>query len=84
MRSDLPRFFFDFDEGDHRIPDPDGTEFQDAESACEEAAAALANIAADATPSPHSPTELAVLVRDEAGQPIYRATLTIRGERIGA
>jgi hypothetical protein len=79
---DLPCFFFDLTDGSGRHFDDVGTEFLDAERACAEAIALVSSVAADTRLSMDGTHELTATVRDEAGRPIYRAVLSVRGERI--
>ncbi len=78
----LPHFFFDVKDGQGSHFDDVGTEFPDADSACAEAIALVSSIAADARLSMDGTHELTATVRDEAGRPIYRAVLSVMGERI--
>ncbi len=79
---DLPQFFFDVKDGQGSHFDDAGTQFPDAERACAEAIALVSSIAADARLSMEGTHELTATVRDEAGRTIYRAVLSVMGERI--
>jgi hypothetical protein len=79
---DLPHFFFDVKDGQGSHFDDVGTEFSDRDSACAEAIALVSSIAADARLGMERRHELTATVRDEAGRPIYRAVLSVMGERI--
>ena len=72
----MPRYFFDTSDGDRLIPDDEGIEMQDIEAAKAEAQRALADIAKDALPDGEQRT-FVVSVRDEAGQVVVRAALSL-------
>ncbi len=75
----MPRYFFDTSDGDRLIPDDEGIEMQDIEAAKAEAQRALADIAKDALPDGEQRT-FVVSVRDEAGQVVVRAALSLMVE----
>jgi hypothetical protein len=72
----LARFFFDTDDGTRLIPDTDGIELQNIDMAKAEAQKALPDLARDALPDGDRKT-FTVSVRDEGGQMIIRASLSL-------
>jgi hypothetical protein len=72
----LPRYFFDTYDGNHLISDAEGIELQSVEMARIEAQKALPDLARDALPDGDQKTFI-VSVRDEAGQVVLRAALTL-------
>ena len=76
---DVPRYFFDTDDGDQRSEDEQGLEFADDEAARREAIAALPEMARDKLPNGDH-RDFSVRVRDEAGNVIYTACLALNGE----
>ncbi len=72
----LARFFFDTYDGNRLISDPEGIELQSVEMARIEAQKALPDLARDALPDGDQKTFI-VSVRDEAGQVVLRAALTL-------
>jgi hypothetical protein len=73
----MPRYFFDYRDGDHLAADSEGTELPDLTSAQAEAVATLAELARDALPG-FREKRLAILVRDESGRD--RLELNLRFE----
>lgn len=72
----MPRFFFDTYDGDRFIPDELGLELDDIEAAKIEAERALPDMAWDELPDGNQRTFI-VSVRDEAGQVVLRAALSL-------
>jgi hypothetical protein len=72
----LPRYFFDTYDGSRFISDTEGLELQSVEIARSEAQKALPDLARDALPDGDQKTFI-VSVRDEAGQVVLRAALTL-------
>jgi hypothetical protein len=72
----LPRFFFDTYDGNLFVPDDEGLELENIESAKAEAQAALPHIAKD-TPPDGDQRVFIVSVRDEAGQVVVRVALSL-------
>jgi hypothetical protein len=72
----VPRYFFDTYNGDRLITDPDGIELQSLEQVKIEAQRVLPDLARDALPDGDQKTFL-VSVRDEAGQVVLRAALSL-------
>jgi hypothetical protein len=77
----MPRYYFDSRDGDARVPDDTGVIFSSIEDARDQAAQALAEFAKDVLAgSIHR--ELATEIRNEAGEPLLRATLVFDVERL--
>ena len=72
----MARFFFDTYDGSRLIPDTEGIELQNVEMAKIEAQKALPDLARDALPDGDQKTFI-VSVRDDAGQVILRAALSL-------
>ncbi len=72
----LPRYFFDTYDGNQFVPDNEGLELQDLGTAKAEAQKALPDLARDALPGDDQKTFI-VSVRDEAGQVVLRAALSL-------
>jgi hypothetical protein len=72
----LPRYFFDTYDGHQLVSDSEGIELKDVETAKAEAQKALPDLARDALPAGDQNTFI-VSVRDEAGQVVLRAALTL-------
>ena len=72
----LARYFFDTFDGSRLIPDTEGLELQNIEMAKLEAQRALPDLARDALPDGDQKTFI-VSVRDEAGQVVLRAALSL-------
>ena len=77
--STVPRYYFDFLDGDRAVPDTEGTELPDIEDARTEALAALGGIARDELPDGDD-RRFAVTVRDGDG-PKLTASLVLHVER---
>ena len=78
----MPRFFFDTDDGQTSMRDVYGLELTDQAEACHVAIDALPDMAREAEPSGEQ-HQMAVHVRDEAGQPVLKATLNVAVEWSG-
>ena len=77
----MPRYFFDSRDGDARVPDDIGVALPSIEPARDQAAQALAELAKDVlSGSVHR--ELATEIRNEAGEPLLRATLVFEVQRL--
>jgi len=72
----VPRYFFDTFDGDRLITDSEGIELPDLEQVKAEAQRALPDLARDVLPDGDQKTFI-VSVRDEAGQVILRAALSL-------
>jgi len=72
----MPRFFFDTFNGERLQPDETGQVLSDIEAAKSEAQMVLPDIARDALPDGNYRT-FVVNVRDEAGQTVVRAALSL-------
>lgn len=70
----MPRYYFDFQDGDEYAEDDVGTELPNPEAAREEAGESLLAIARDRLPNGASSAVLSVIVKDE----FRSALLTIR------
>jgi hypothetical protein len=73
----MPRFYFDVREGVRFAPDEEGLEFPDVETAEREAATTAAEIGRDLLPK-----GVTVEVRNEHGQRIITATVTLALDRV--
>ena len=76
----MPRFYFDVRDGESFIGDGEGLLFPDIESARDEATRALAEIALDVLPGAIV-REIAIEVRDQAGEQLLRTALRFEIER---
>ena len=74
----MPCYFFDLLDGDRRSPDAFGDDFDDLDSARQQAQAILADIAEEELSDGEDRTFVCD-VRDEAGRVVYRGTLTYQG-----
>jgi hypothetical protein len=72
----MPRFYFDTYDDDRAVPDGQGIVLSDLEEAKEEAIKALPDMARDGLPDGDY-REFVVDVRDEAGQRVLRARLSL-------
>jgi hypothetical protein len=79
----MPRFYFDTHDGDRAVPDGEGLVLGGLEEAKEEAVRALPDLARDGLPDGDY-REFVVDVRDEAGQRVLRAQLTLVIESVTA
>ena len=75
----MPRYHFDSDDGQRQIVDDDGYELSGPEAAQEEALTLLTSFARAALKGDGS-RDVRVAVRNEAGDVVYRATMTLRSE----
>ncbi len=75
----MPRYFFDTDDDDQLVHDEDGIMLADDETARRYALDALPGMASEQMPNGDR-REFFAAVRDEAGDVIYRATLSLKGE----
>ena len=75
----MPRYFFDTNDGDQFADDDVGLELSDPEAARRAAITALPDMAYDKLPDGDR-RDFSVRVRDEAGNTIYSASLTLNGE----
>jgi hypothetical protein len=71
----MPRFFFDFHDGDHLALDREGTDLADMQAARDEATDTLLSIARDSLPPSGRARQLSVRVRDEHGQHLLTISL---------
>ena len=77
----MPRFFFNYsDDGEWR--DQEGVELPNAVAAEQEARSALPRIMGDAMMSRAGTQQLAIIVTDEQGAPLYSAAMTFTGTRL--
>lgn len=79
----MPRYFIDTNDDDTFVEDDEGQDLPDAEAARKEALTALPDMARDKMSDGDRRTFCAS-VRDETGETIYKATLTLNGEWKGA
>ena len=77
----MPRFFFDVREGVRFVVDEDGAEFPDVHAAEREAAECAAAIGRDLLPK-GTARAVTVEVRNEHGQRIITATVTLALDRV--
>ncbi|HEX8663995.1 MAG TPA: hypothetical protein VF744_08205 [Beijerinckiaceae bacterium] len=77
----MPRFYFDVREGVRFAPDEEGLEFPDVETAEREAATTAAEIGRDLLPKGVA-RSVTVEVRNEHGQRIITATVTLAVDRV--
>jgi hypothetical protein len=72
----MPRYFFDFTDGELNGCDQFGTKLPDIEAAAREAASALANSSKDVRKQ-YKDRVLALKVRDQSGGTVLNVTLTL-------
>jgi hypothetical protein len=72
----MPRYFFDFTEGELNGRDQFGTKLPDIEAAAREAVSALANISKDVRKQ-YKDRVLALKVRDQSGETVLNVTLSL-------
>jgi hypothetical protein len=77
----MPRFFFDTFDGSRYIYDDAGLKMESLEAAKSEAQRALSDLARDALPNGDQ-SAFIVQVKDETGQVVFRATLSLIVEQI--
>src|SRR4051812_44276540 len=75
----MPRYFFEIDDGERRTPDDEGLDLSGLWEARNQAIAVLPDIARDVLPDGER-RELVSSVRDESGQLVYTATLSLVGK----
>lgn len=75
----MPRFYFDTHDGDRLTEDDEGLDLDGIEQARKEAIRALPDLVRDTLPNGDR-RDFAVTVRDERGQPVLTATLSLRVE----
>jgi hypothetical protein len=64
----MPVYYFDVTENDEEIPDTEGTDLPDLESARVEATQTIAELAKERIPNDGLQHSLAIIVRDEEGR----------------
>jgi hypothetical protein len=79
----MPRFFFDFREGDTLSPDEEGVDFPDVMTAELEAMRAAADVGAEVFPSGRA-SVLTVEVRSETGRRLTEVTASMVVKRFHA
>ncbi|MDP3256496.1 MAG: hypothetical protein Q8S58_11325 [Bosea sp. (in: a-proteobacteria)] len=82
----MPRYFITSDDGSGPEREPEPLEFPDEKTATDDAQLALAEMAVEVLPRARQ-AALSVSLDDEAGEAVYRASVTIearRGEEIRA
>ncbi|GJD53080.1 hypothetical protein OPKNFCMD_5851 [Methylobacterium crusticola] len=77
----MPRFYFDICEGPEFIADDEGSEYADLDAAEREAVLAAAELSKDRFPTGRV-REIAIGVRDRAGQRLLTATVSMQIERV--
>ena len=75
----MPRYFFDHHDNGKRLHDDEGIEFDTPDQVRLEAMRVLPAIAKDEVPKDGDRQAYTVIVKDEAGRPVYSATLTFAG-----
>lgn len=78
----MPRYFFDIDDGENQFRDDDGMEMPHLEAAGAEAVRVLPDVAREVLPDGDRRAFVSV-VRDETGDVVFRATLSLVAEWIG-
>lgn len=80
----MPRYFFDIDDtGQQMLHDDEGSELPGADQARLEALAVLPDLARDELPDGDR-RAFTVVVRDDNGRSIFRATLSLHAEWMNA
>jgi len=74
----MPRYFFDTHDGEHELRDEEGSEILGLQEARDEAIRVLPGIARDVLPGGGDRGDFVSTVRDERGQLVFRATLSLR------
>jgi hypothetical protein len=77
----MARFYFDTSDGEEIITDDEGVDFANFAQAREAAVAGLPDIAREVLPD-GSYRVISVTIRDEAGQRLARASLTLKVEML--
>lgn len=75
----MPRYFFDIHDDQGRHHDEEGTDLAGPEEARKEARRILPDIARHDVAGDGDRRSFVVMVRDEAGRPVYSATLSYAG-----
>jgi hypothetical protein len=75
----VPRYFFDTSDNGQRTTDGEGFVFEDRQAVRRAAVEALPHMALDTLPDGDR-HEFVVEVRDEAGETVFRATLSLKSE----
>jgi hypothetical protein len=78
----MPRYRFHIHDGARTTDDPAGHEFPDDASARREAIKALAAVAAEEVPKDGDRTDISVHVTDEAGAPLFSATIAFHVDAV--
>jgi hypothetical protein len=78
----MQRFFFDVHDDEESVVDREGQVCSDIEVARKEAQRIITDVARLDIPNNGDKRHLTVLVRDEASQPLYAATLLYAGFRL--
>ena len=78
----MPRYFFDIDDGESQFRDEDGMEMPHLEAARDEAVRVLPDVAREVLPDGDRRT-FASVVRNETGDVVFRATLSLVAEWMG-
>ncbi len=76
----MSRFYFDVEDGDNFTRDEEGLELPGVKAAEDEAAKTLPGIISDSLPN--GDRRVMMTVRDEAGHPVLRLSLTLVVERL--
>jgi hypothetical protein len=76
----MPRYFFDTDDGESHARDQDGLELSDPWEARDMALAVLPDIARDVIPRGDRRRNIVSIVRDESGEVMYSARLSLSAE----
>lgn len=79
----MPRYYFDIHDGE-LLTDDEGTECKNFEEAREKVVASLPDIAIWISATDGEDQAVSVIVRNEAGAPIYTARLAFSGLRLSA
>ncbi len=77
----MPRFYFDVHDGEQFMADEEGSELDGVEAAQREATETLAALAASRLPKANR-RDMAIEVRDEAGQPLLKTQLSFAVQRV--
>jgi hypothetical protein len=77
----MPRYYFDFWNGQTVSSDKEGVECSDEQPACQAAAKVLLDLARDNIESASS-SEFSIEISGEARKPVYRVTLQFEIERL--
>ena len=85
----MPRYFIDTQDGEQCIRDEDGVDLPGLREACDEAVHILPSIAHDLLsggdpPFRAGPLDFVATVKDEHGQPLFRATFSLDAQWLGS